>query len=105
MFAGIFGIAIGAAGLLIARPREAIGEYLLPALGGAVALALWAAATWLSTVSGFGWLAYDAFWIWAIVLGLTAAVVLVVALTVPRRRAEIDRDLLDRLSHLGRAAI
>lgn len=105
MFAGIFGVVIGLAGLLLARPREAIGEYFLPALGGALALVLWAVATWLSTVRGFAWLAYDAFWVWVLVLGITGAVVLIVALTVPRRRAETDRDLLDRLSHLGRAAI
>jgi Trk-type K+ transport system membrane component len=45
-FAGIFGIVIGLAALALARPREAVGSALLPALGGIVALAWWVIATW-----------------------------------------------------------
>ncbi|MFD2758417.1 hypothetical protein [Gulosibacter faecalis] len=101
-FAGIFGIVIGLAALALARPREAVGSALLPALGGIVALAWWVIATWGAALLGLGWLRYDAFWIWALLVVITAAVCIPTAIALPRSRAAGDADLLDRLSHRTR---
>lgn len=105
MFAGIAGILIGLVGYLAARDRAFIGSALIPAVGGIVALALWAGATWLGTLDGFAWLAYDQGWIWWITMGVTVIVVGILALTVGRARSASDEELFDRLRHVGRASV
>ena len=104
-FAGLFGLLIGAATIPLAHPTGKIGNLLLPALGGAVALGYWAVATWLTQLPGFSWLAYDATWIWVLLVAIVAITCILVARILPARRAIDDQDLLDRLSHVGRAEV
>lgn len=101
-FAGIFGIVIGLAAYALAKPKDAVGPALIPAVGGITALLWWLIASWGGRVLGLAWLHYDAFWIWALLVVVTAAVVVPLALTLPRKRASGDADLLDRLSHRSR---
>ncbi len=101
-FAGIFGIVIGLIAYAFAKPKDAIGTALLPALGGITALVWWVVATWVARLLNLSWLYYDAFWIWALLVVVTAAVCVSVALVLPKRRAAGDADLLDRLSHRSR---
>jgi hypothetical protein len=101
-FAGIFGIVIGLISYSFAKPKDAVGSALLPALGGITALLWWVVATWGARLLGLTWLHYDAFWIWALLVIVTAAVTVPVALSLPRQRAAADADLLDRLSHRSR---
>lgn len=105
MFAGLAGMLIGLVGYVVARDRAFLGSALLPAIGGIVALVIWEAATWLGTVSGFEWLAYDQGWIWWITMGAVVIVVGIVALTVGRARSTADEELFDRLRHVGRASV
>lgn len=99
IFAALAGILIGLGAWALARPRTAIGSALLPAVGGITALAWWILATWGAKLLSMEWLQYGAPWIWIILAILTAAVCLPIALVLPRRRAEADADLLERLSH------
>lgn len=105
MFAGLAGILIGVIGYFAARDRTFIGAAMIPAIGGIVALAVWEIATWLGSLEGFAWLAYDRGWIWWITMAATVIVVGVFALTVGRTRRSSDEELFDRLRHVGRASI
>ncbi|SJM56899.1 hypothetical protein [Gulosibacter sp. 10] len=104
LFAGIFGLAIGVAAQLVARPRHTVGFALIPGTAAAVALAYWAGATWLLTIPSFSWLAYDRGAIWALLVAIVAIVAFAMAIALPRSRAASDGDLLDRLSHAGPSA-
>ncbi|KAB1655108.1 hypothetical protein F8O01_12695 [Pseudoclavibacter chungangensis] len=105
MFAGLFGIVIGLAARYTGRHRERSGAVLVPAVGGITALLVWEGLTWLSVSPGMEWLAYDAGWIWWITLGVTVLVTFLLALSIGTNRKRDDDELLDRLSHLGRAAV
>lgn len=105
MFAGLIGIVIGLLARVVSPLREYSGALLVPAVGGITALVLWEGLTWLRVSPGMEWLAYDAGWIWWIVLGVTAVVSIAVAQTIGRNRKRGDDELLDRLTHLGRAGV
>lgn len=102
LFAALAGIALGGLAYLLVRPRTLVGAALFPSLGGILALILWEGLTWLGAVPGFDWLRYDRAWIWWIVLGLTAVVLVALALPIGPRREREDADLLDRLRRMGR---
>ena len=102
-FAIVFGALIGTAAIVLVRSKDKLGLPLLPALGALTAALSWAVMSWLSIVPGFEWLRYDRGWIWALLVLLCLAVTVTVAITVPRRRAADDKDLLDRLTHVGHA--
>lgn len=104
-FAGLIGMAIGALTIPLAQPRGKMSPVLPPAIGGAVGLVYWIIATWLTQVPGFGFLAYDAMWIWIGLVVIVAVVCIIVTRTLPGKRAQDDKDLLDRLSHVGRAEL
>lgn len=101
LFAGLIGVAIGTAAILVAKPREAAGIALLPSLGAITALVYWVVASWAMRLFGWEWLRYDAVGIWTILVAIVASVTITTALTLPRRRAEDDEDLFERLSHRG----
>lgn len=105
LFAGIYSLAIALAASALAKPREAMGKALIPAIGTASGLAYWAIATWLLKVPAFAWLAYDRGLIWVLLIVIVAAVSLALALTLPKQRIASDDELLDRLSHAGRSAL
>ena len=105
MFAGLAGILIGLAARMLARHRDRYGVLVVPAWSGIVALVLWEALTWLGKAPGLAWLAYDNVWIWVITLGATAVFALLLATSLGTNRRRDDDELLDRLSHLGRASV
>lgn len=91
LFAILGGIAI-AGGLRYLFPhRHTYGVLLLPALGGVVAAAVWAALTWA------GW-QFDGGWIWVASLVLPAVAAILVAMILGRRRDTADERMLQRLS-------
>ncbi|MEO7122799.1 MAG: hypothetical protein ABI400_06715 [Lacisediminihabitans sp.] len=91
LFAILGGIVI-AGGLRYVLPhRHSYGVLLLPALGGAVAAAVWAALTWA------GW-KFDGGWIWVASLALSAVAALIVAFFLGSLRNRADERMLDKLS-------
>lgn len=91
LFAILGGIAI-AGGLRYLFPhRHTYGVLLLPALGGVVAAAVWAALTWA------GW-KFDGGWIWVASLVLPAVAAILVAMILGRRRDTADERMLQALS-------
>lgn len=94
-----FVILIGAAIGLILRylipGRHAYGVVIAPAVGGAVAAAVWSGLTWL------GW-AFDGGWIWVVSLVAAGLATIAVELILPRVRKEADARMLHQLSG-GRA--
>jgi len=75
----------------IFRDRYTFGSAMFPAIGGAVAAAVWAGLTWLQ------W-PFDGGWIWVVSLIAGPIVCLVIGLFLPKRRKKADAALLDRLS-------
>lgn len=75
----------------IFRERYTFGSALFPAVGGAVAAAVWAGLAWL------GW-SFDGGWIWVVSILAGPIVCLVIGLFLPKRRITADAVLLDSLS-------
>jgi hypothetical protein len=71
--------------------RTSYGITLVPAISVAVTGIVWVALLWL----GF---TFDGGWIWLISLVVGPVVALIVALRLPRARANADRAMLTRLS-------
>lgn len=71
--------------------RDSRGSLLLGSIAAAVSAVVWEGLLWL----GF---TFDGGWIWLISLVAAGVVTIVVALTLPRRRAASDRDMLVKLS-------
>ncbi len=91
LFAVLGGIAI-AGGLRYLLPhRHSYGVLLLPAMGGAVSAAVWAALTWL------GW-PFDGGWIWVMSLLSAGVAGILVALLLSRHRVATDERMLQTLS-------
>ena len=91
LFAILGGVVI-AGGLRYAFPhRHSYGVLLLPAVGGAVAAAVWAALTWA------GW-TFDGGWIWVVSLILPGIAAVLVALLLSKRRVAADERMLQSLS-------
>jgi hypothetical protein len=75
----------------IFRDRYTFGSAMFPAVGAAVAAAVWAALTWLQ------W-PFDGGWIWVVSLLVSPLVCLAIGLFLPKRRQKADAELLDSLS-------
>lgn len=101
LIAAFIGLGVGAAALAFAKPRESYGIALFPAVGTITALLYWVVASWSMRLFDWTWLRYDAGLIWFFLVAVVAGVALGLAFTLPRRRAEDDADLLDRLIHRG----
>lgn len=105
MFAGIAGLLIGFVARFLSPHRGLFGAVTVPAWSGVTALVLWEALTWLGSTAGLEWLAYDRGWIWGITLAVTALVAVLLATSLGSNRERDDRELFDRLSHLGRSSL
>lgn len=75
----------------IFRARYTFGSAMFPAMGAAVAAAVWAGLTWLDWSFGGGW-------IWVVSLLAGPIVCLAIGLFLPKRRQKADAALLDSLS-------
>ena len=91
LFVVLIAAGIGFIGHYTLPGRNSRGSLLLGALAAAVAAIVWVGLLWL----GF---TFDGGWIWVISLVAAGILTLVVALALPRRRAEHDRTMLTRLS-------
>ena len=94
-FVTLIGAAIGIILRYLIPGRHAYGVVIAPAVGGAVAAAVWAGLTWL------GW-AFDGGWIWVVSLVTAGLATIAVELLLPRVRKEADARMLHQLSG-GRA--
>jgi len=87
MFITLAGVLIGLAARYLLPGRSLHGSLLVPAVGAAVAAAVWVALTWAG-------LAWDDGWIWWITLAAAAVVSCAVALWLGSARERADeRDL------------
>lgn len=91
LFATLGGAILGLAVRYIFPRRSTYGALLLPAIGAAVASAVWAGLTWA------GW-KFDGGWIWVVSLVLAALIPIAFALLVPRQRTHADTGMLASLS-------
>jgi hypothetical protein len=95
LFVTLIGAAIGVVLRYLSPGRHAYGALLAPAVGGAVAAAVWSGLTWL------GW-KFDGGWIWVVSLAAGGLAALAVELILPRVRHQSDARMLHQLSG-GRA--
>ncbi|MGV8883348.1 MAG: hypothetical protein ACOH19_14460 [Rhodoglobus sp.] len=91
-FVTVIGACIGAIVRYTLPQRHAYGAFLLPAIGAIVAAVVWVALLWAG-------LTFDGTWIWVAAVGASILAPVVVAVLLPRRRAESDARLLEKLSH------
>jgi hypothetical protein len=71
--------------------RDTFGSAMFPAVGAAVASAVWAGLTWLQ------W-PFDGGWIWVASLAAGPVVCLIIGLVLPKRRRKADAAMLESLS-------
>lgn len=71
--------------------RHSYGMWLLPALSASVTAAVWVSLLWAG-------LRFNGGWIWVASLAIGGGAALAVALILPKRRAEFDATLLERLA-------
>ena len=86
-FAGLLGAIVR----YLVPGRDRYGLLMLPMLQIAAASILWTASLWLGLAPGSGWP-----WLVSLILSTAGAVAL--AVWLPRRRDEDDRQLFDQLS-------
>ncbi len=91
LFVALGGALLGLALRYLLPGRETYGSALLPAVGAAVASAVWAGLTWI------GW-TFDGGWIWWASLVAGGVVAIATALVLAPRRRRHDTALFDRLS-------
>jgi len=91
MFITLGGAIIGLAARYALPHRHRHGAVLIPALGAAVAAAIWVALTW----AGMKW---NGGWIWWITLIATALIAVAVDLALGSMRTRGDDRLLHALS-------
>lgn len=92
LFVVIISAALGAIARYTITGRETYGSILLPAISAAVSAIVWVALLW-----GLNW-QFDGTWIWVASLVIGPVVAVVLAVVLPRRRREADRELLARLT-------
>lgn len=90
LFIVMLGAAIGAIPRYLLPGRDTYGSALLPAVGAAVAAAVWAALTWI------GW-HFNGGWIWCASLGASAIAAILVPLVITSRRRRRDDALFEQL--------
>jgi hypothetical protein len=91
LFVTLAGAILGLGARYFLPHRHTHGAALLPAIGVAVASALWVGLTW----AGLKW---NGGWIWTITLVGTAVIVVIIDLVVGRVRTHADTVLLANLS-------
>jgi hypothetical protein len=92
LFVVLISAGLGAIARYTIRGRDTYGAALLPAISAAVSAIVWVGLLW-----GLNW-QFDGTWIWVVSLVVGPLVSLVLAVVLPRRRHEADRELLARLS-------
>jgi hypothetical protein len=92
LFVVLISAALGTIARYTIRGRETYGSALLPAISAAISAIVWVGLLW-----GLNW-RFDGTWIWVASLVIGPLVALVLAVVLPRRRREADRELLARLS-------
>jgi hypothetical protein len=90
LFVTLGGAILGLGFRYVLPGRETHGVLLLPAIGAAVAAAVWAVLTWA------GW-KFDGGWIWVISLVAAGVVPALVAILLSRGRVRSDVELLAQL--------
>jgi ABC-type branched-subunit amino acid transport system permease subunit len=93
-FVALGGAVIGLAARYSLPRRTTQGWALVPALGTAVASAVWVALTWL----GLQW---DGGWIWWISLGLAAVASVAAHIMLSNRRMRSDQVMMMSLMKTG----
>ncbi|RQP09456.1 MAG: hypothetical protein EAS51_11560 [Microbacteriaceae bacterium] len=91
VFVTVIGAGIGGLIRYLLPGRRTHGLALLPAVGAAATVAVWAILVWLG-------LAFDGGWIWVISLAAGAAASIAVGLVLPRVRDAADARALHELS-------
>jgi hypothetical protein len=91
LFISLGGAIIGLLARYLLPQRHRHGSMLIPAIGTAVAAALWVALTW----AGMKW---NGGWIWAITIVVTAVVCVAVDLAIGQARMRHDNVQLAALS-------
>jgi hypothetical protein len=94
LFVFLIGAIAGLAARYFLPGRHTHGSVLIPAVGAAVACALWVALTWV----GLKW---NGGWIWLITVVATTVVVFALDLAVGRVREQADEDRLATLTKTG----
>ncbi len=97
VFVVVIGVTIGALVRYLVPGRTGYGIALLPAVSGAVTIAVWVGLVWL------GW-AFDGGWIWVASLGAGTLVSILLAALLPRRRREADTERFAQLARAGSAS-
>ncbi|CAN5228462.1 hypothetical protein BH09ACT1_BH09ACT1_06070 [soil metagenome] len=90
LFATLGGALLGLGARYSIKGRHAHGALLVPAIGAAVAAAVWAALTWA------GW-KFDAGWIWVVSLVVAGVVSVFAAVVLARSRNHADEAMFERL--------
>lgn len=90
LFVALGGVVLGLAARYSLPGRGSHGVVVVPAIGTAAASVAWVALTWL----GLKW---DDGWIWWIAFGVSAAVSVVAAIVLGRRRKRADQAMLQTL--------
>lgn len=90
LFVTVIGAALSLGVRYLVPGRETHGLLLVPLVGAAATAGVWAISVWLG-------LTFDGGFIWVIALVLGPLASLAVALLLPKRRAEADAALLERL--------
>ncbi|TXK19618.1 hypothetical protein [Homoserinibacter sp. GY 40078] len=91
VFVTVIGAGLGGLIRYLIPGRQNYGIALLPAIGAAAAVAVWALLVWL------GW-PFDGGWIWTVSITAATAASVIVALALPRARDAADAHRLHELT-------
>ena len=99
------GVVCGVAAHTIATPKGLVHPLLLPGIGAAVAACTWAALIWIGRLLSWPALDPTAVASWVVLVIVVTVTVFLSATGMAKRRQADDKDLFDRLSHVGRVNI
>ncbi len=99
------GVLCGIAAHAVAAPKGLLHPLLLPGIGAAVAAGTWTALIWLGRLLTWSALAPTAVAPWVVLVLTVVLVVFLSATNMAKHRQADDKDLFDRLSHVGRVNI
>lgn len=99
------GVVCGIAAHAFVASKGLLHPLLLPGIGAAVATGTWAVLIWLGRLLNWSVLAPTAVAPWVILTITVVPAVFLSAMNMTRNRAADDKDLFDRLSHVGRVNI
>jgi len=91
LFVVVIAAGLGLGIRMLVPGRSTYGANLIPAVAAAAAASAWVALLWL------GW-RFDGTWIWVVSFAVAILTSTLVAVILPRRRAEADARMLAELS-------